>query len=210
MQTTVIDLIRHGEPVGGIRYRGTLDDELSKKGWEQMFKAVNDYSDWDIVVTSPLRRCHAFAKIITERNNLPLKVNKRFREIGFGCWEGRTADEITRLYPDSLSRFYKNPIEFRPPGAESMLDFEQRVTSAWKQMILKYAGKRILLVSHGGVIRVIIAHILEMSLSNLFKINIGNACISRIQYSADHDNLYPQLLFVGGTLLNSNRQTAPG
>ncbi|MHB1590203.1 MAG: histidine phosphatase family protein [Sulfuricella sp.] len=43
MKSTTIDLIRHGEPVGGRRYRGRTDDPLSEKGWNQMWTAVGDF-----------------------------------------------------------------------------------------------------------------------------------------------------------------------
>ncbi len=53
--TTQIDVIRHGEPVGGRRYRGHgVDDPLSEKGWQQMWKAVADRSDWQHIAA---RRC---------------------------------------------------------------------------------------------------------------------------------------------------------
>ena len=59
---TTIDLIRHGEPVGGSKYRGQTDDPLSEKGWEQMRAAVGDHRPWEAILTSPLARCRAFAE----------------------------------------------------------------------------------------------------------------------------------------------------
>ena len=48
-QHTVIELLRHGEPVGGSRYRGQLDDALSERGWKQMWQAVGGRPLWQQV-----------------------------------------------------------------------------------------------------------------------------------------------------------------
>ena len=70
--TTVIDFIRHGTPEGGRLYRGsTIDDPLGEKGWQQMWRAVGDLCHWDAIVSSPLRRCLAFAEALGERHGLP-------------------------------------------------------------------------------------------------------------------------------------------
>ena len=58
---TVIDLLRHGESIGGRRYRGQQDDALSELGWEQMWQSVGGHDAWQQIVTSPLQRCHTFA-----------------------------------------------------------------------------------------------------------------------------------------------------
>ena len=60
--TTLIDLVRHGEPVGGIRYRGQMDDPLSHTGWQEMRKAIGRETPWDAIISSPLLRCRAFAE----------------------------------------------------------------------------------------------------------------------------------------------------
>ncbi|MEW6253578.1 MAG: histidine phosphatase family protein, partial [Planctomycetota bacterium] len=62
--STLIDLMRHGEPVGGRRYRGQVDDPLSEKGWAQMRAAVGEAAPWHHVVSSPLLRCREFAETL--------------------------------------------------------------------------------------------------------------------------------------------------
>jgi len=57
----IVDLLRHGEPVGGRRYRGQTDDPLSDKGWKQMWTAVAGQQPWQVIVTSTLSRCREFA-----------------------------------------------------------------------------------------------------------------------------------------------------
>ena len=53
MKDTIIDLIRHGQPVGGRRYRGQIDDPLSERGWEQMWSAVRNPAPWEEIICSP-------------------------------------------------------------------------------------------------------------------------------------------------------------
>lgn len=58
MPKTTIDLIRHGEPVGGHRYRGhAIDDPLTERGWSQMWDGVGSCNTWDHIITSPLQHC---------------------------------------------------------------------------------------------------------------------------------------------------------
>jgi alpha-ribazole phosphatase/probable phosphoglycerate mutase len=92
--TTTLDLMRHGEPVGGRRYRGQIDDPLSEKGWAQMHAAVGDAAPWTRIVSSPLLRCRAFAETLSDRHGLPLALDDRLKEVGFGDWEGKSAAEI--------------------------------------------------------------------------------------------------------------------
>ena len=86
VKVTTVDLIRHGEPVGGRKYRGQIDDPLSEKGWAQMRNAVGDFCPWQCVISSALLRCAAFAQELAQRHALPLILDERLKEIGFGAW----------------------------------------------------------------------------------------------------------------------------
>ncbi|UCC57457.1 MAG: alpha-ribazole phosphatase family protein [Gammaproteobacteria bacterium] len=172
--------MRHGEPVGGRRYRGQIDDALSEKGWEQMWNAVDTDPDWQQIVSSPLQRCSAFAASLAESLALPLQVESRFMEVGFGDWEGKTRDELDRLDPGQIGRFYRDPVNNRPPGAEPLEKFTDRVLTAFREILKRFSGQSVLVVAHAGVIRVILAHALDMPFSTMYRINVPNAGISRI------------------------------
>lgn len=183
--TTVVDLIRHGEPVGGRRYRGRVDDPLSERGWAQMWRAVGDHCLWQAVITSPLHRCRGFAEEFSIRHGLPLEVDERLAEIGFGSWEGRTADEVEHEHPGALMRFYADPIAHPPPGGEALEAFCRRVGNAWEDSLQRHRGQRVLVVGHAGVIRVCLALTLDLPLSSLFRIQVDNAGITRIQCDSE-------------------------
>ena len=131
MTDTLIDLIRHGTPEGGRAYRGHgIDDLLSEKGWAQMWAAVGGEAaesvPWTRIVSSPLARCSAFAEALGARHGLPVAVDTRFREVGFGRWEGRTPDQIQRDSPDEYAAFFADPVRNRPPAAEPLEAFVAR------------------------------------------------------------------------------------
>lgn len=176
---TTIDLIRHGEPEGGSRFRGWQDDPLSDMGWKQMYQAVGESSDWDLIISSPLSRCAAFADDLSGRIGVPCIEDERLRELGFGEWEGRVPAELYQEIPDALARFWSDPVAYPPPGGEAMLQFQSRVEAAWMD-IQRDHGDHLLIVAHGGVNRIIIAAVLGMPLSHLFRIDIPYAGVSRV------------------------------
>jgi len=198
--TTLIDLMRHGEPVGGSRYRGQMDDPLSATGWEQMRGAVGHRHPWEVVVSSPLGRCLAFAEELRDRYGIPLEIEPRLQELGFGSWQGKTKDEISRYDPGLLQRFYRDPMNNRPEDAEGLADFRERIQSAWNEILNRHAGKHILMVCHAGVIRMVLALILDIPLSNLFRIKVASAGITRIECLEQGEEFLGQLVFHGGSL----------
>ncbi len=182
MTGTIIDLIRHGEPLGGRAFRGhNIDDALSEKGWEQMWHAIGDDSPWDHIITSPLSRCHSFARALAEDNGINVTTIDDFKEVGFGSWEGRTPDQIKTDNLKEYEDFYKDPVNNRPPGAEILDQFIQRTTSAFESVCNEYKGKHVLIVAHAGVIRSIVAHTIHATPLGMYKIKIANAGISRIR-----------------------------
>ena len=182
---TVVDLLRHGEPVGGRRYRGQLDDALSERGWEQMWQAIGDRNEWHQIVTSPLQRCHAFATALGERHGLPVQGEPRFAEVGFGEWEGKTRAELEALIPGQVSRFYQDPVSNRPPGAESLDDLALRQKWEFTAVLTAYRGQSVLVVAHAGVIRAILSQVLSMPSQAMYRINVANAGMTRLVTARD-------------------------
>ena len=103
---TVVDFLRHGEPVGGRRFRGCgVDDPLSDTGWEQMWRSVGERPRWSQLVSSPMLRCAGFAQALSERHDIPVHIDRRFREVGFGDWEGMSPDEFMSGRPEDYKAF---------------------------------------------------------------------------------------------------------
>jgi len=194
--TTYIDVIRHGEPVGGRRYRGySIDDPLTEKGWSQMRAAVPKKPLWQHIVSSPLKRCLEFSQELADDLQISFSVEDNLKEIGFGEWEGKTPEEILAEDSQALEHFYQDPVNNRPDGAEPLHTFSDRVWSSYEKIITNHHQQHVLIVAHAGVARAITANILHMSLDDVYsRLKIGYGAIIR---SSVDDDSPPRLLVQG-------------
>ncbi|CAA6809614.1 MAG: Probable phosphoglycerate mutase [uncultured Thiotrichaceae bacterium] len=177
---TIIDCIRHGEPLGGRMYRGSGTDHLlSEPGWTQMHEQIETHlrihSIWDVVITSPMSRCLDFAEDVKKEYRLPCEIVYDFREASYGVWEGLTPDEVKEKFGRKYTDFYKDPVNNRPKGAESLYEFSERVATSLEKVFKKYKGKRILLISHAGVMRAMMCIVLKTPLASQQQIHIPYA-----------------------------------
>ncbi|MBL4712764.1 MAG: histidine phosphatase family protein [Gammaproteobacteria bacterium] len=195
--TTYIDVIRHGEPVGGRRYRGNnIDDPLTEKGWRQMRSAMPASPPWQHIVSSPLTRCLDFSKELANSLSIPITVEDNVKEIGFGEWEGKTPDDILAEDSEALNKFLLDPVNNRPSGAEQLDVFSDRVWQAYLNIANQHQDKHVLIVAHAGVARAITANVLKMSLDNVYsRLKIEYGAIIR---TAIEDNM-PAKLIIQGT-----------
>lgn len=174
---TLVGLLRHGEVEGGARYRGRTDDPLTAHGWAQMRHAVEGLCEWDLVISSPLQRCAAFASEFARAQGVPVCLDAGLAEIDFGEWEGRSAEQLMRESPDALGDFWRDPLNHPPPGGESLGRFKTRVVEAWETFCRIHAGKRILIVTHGGVIRMLVSHLQGRPLDRIMEIEVKHAAL---------------------------------
>ncbi len=181
MSTTTLDFLRHGEPVGGRKYRGQTDDPLTDKGWTQMRAATAGARPWSAIISSPLIRCMAFADWLSAEMALPVQTDRRLAEVGFGAWEGRNAAQLRQDDPACVINFKLDPVANRPEGAEPLADFHARVVAAYEAIRQKHAGQHVLIVAHAGVIRMAVCHALGLPFSQAYHINVGSAGIARIR-----------------------------
>jgi len=184
--TTIIDLLRHGEVEGDAIYRGSTDDPLTDHGWQQMVSSLENKGSWDIIITSPLIRCREFAQLIAKEDEIDLEINPSLQEVDFGLWEGLTPDQIMEDDESLLHAWWSSPTTVTPPEGEDFHDFQARVLKSFKKIIQEYKGQRVLIVTHAGVIRLLIMHALGMPDVNLFRLNVDYGSFSQIY--AYHDN----------------------
>lgn len=187
MNGRLVDLLRHGEVQGGPCFRGRRDDPLTALGWRQMQQALASLADhqgacWDGVICSPAARCHGFAQAFTGERGLPLVVHPSLAERDFGAWEGLTASDIPLA---ELSAFWSDPHAFDPPEAEPFAAFRQRVADAWWRLLetqpIHNNWNHALVITHGGVIRVVLGEILGLADASLLLLEVPPAGISRIR-----------------------------
>lgn len=196
--STLIDLIRHGAPEGGPKYRGSLDDPLSHEGWRQMQAAVQGHPAWDAIITSPLKRCAAFAETLGTQLNIPVTLEPRLQEMSFGRWEGRTALEIMKDDRERLVLFWQDPLNHTPPGGEPLMEFHPRVDAAWRDLLAQHKDQSVLVVAHGGVIRMILSLVLQLPLQHLSRVVVEYASLSRVKMDEVEGRPMPRLVFHAG------------
>ena len=180
-----LDLLRHGETESGGGFRGSLDDALTAVGWEQMRSGIATCGPWDVLVSSPLRRCAAFADTLASEQSLPLHLEADLRELHFGDWEGRSAAELMATDSEALGHFWADPYAFTPPGGEPLVAFEARVFGALARLQRRFAGQRVLLVTHAGVMRLLLARARGLPRGELLSVVVGHGECHRLDLTID-------------------------
>ena len=177
-----IDLLRHGETTLGHTLRGSTDDALTELGWSQMQQTVeqsinqslNYPLNWDVIFSSPLKRCRLFAEHISVQHQLPLLSAASLQEMHFGDWEATSTQEIYDKYPELLANFWQYPTQFTPPNAESMLQFQTRVLAGLAHIqttMLENSWQHALIMTHGGVIKLLKCLALKQPLDDVLKMS---------------------------------------
>lgn len=184
MSSTTIDLLRHGALVGGVRYRGCIEAELTPRGRSDMDAVWQRLSSQiDCIVSSPLGRCRLPAEAWAAGAGIPCEIVDGFKEMHYGAWEGLAAEEIEQRFPGMLARWRANPVGMQIPGAERIEVFAERVIAAWETLLRQHTGRHLLLVGHSGSLRVILAHVLGAPLAATRRFAMPYAAWSRVQGS---------------------------
>ena len=148
----MIYIIRHGETNYNAqkRMQGQTDIELNENGRTLAKNLAEEFKDirLDEIITSDLKRASETANIINQYHNIIVRQDNRLREFNYGTIEGRLRDELT---PETWERYNKDPHSF---NAETMEEIFERVKSFWTEVKKEPIDKNILVVSHGGPIKV--------------------------------------------------------
>ncbi|KGE66345.1 MULTISPECIES: alpha-ribazole phosphatase family protein [Pseudomonas] len=183
--TLRLDLLRHGETELGGGLRGSLDDALTANGWAQMRTAVVAQGPWDRLVSSPLQRCARFAEELGAQLKLPVSLEKDLQELHFGAWEGHSAADLMETDAEGLGLFWADPYSFTPPEGEPVSAFSDRVLGAVARLHQAYAGERVLLISHGGVMRLLLARARGLPREQLLNVEVGHGGLFSLRVDAD-------------------------
>lgn len=176
----IVDVLRHGALVGGVRYRGRTDDPLTDEGRRQMERVWERVQgEVEVIITSPLSRCREPAQAWARARGLPLVVEERLVELAYGAWEGKTAQEIEAEYGALFRRWRENPAGLRPPGGEAPEELWARVADWWEDF-RRQEMRRALVVTHSGPLRVLVSLVLGGDLAMTRRLHVPYACCSRI------------------------------
>tara|TARA_B100001079_G_scaffold78871_1_gene67723 strand:- start:790 stop:1320 length:531 start_codon:yes stop_codon:yes gene_type:complete len=175
----IVDLLRHGEPLGGRRFRGLQDDPLTDKGWSQMLESTAGKS-WDFIASSPLNRCSKFAKHLSSNTSTNHQIYEDLVEFNWGEWQGMSAEQIGF---ENLKQFKNDPINNIPKNSENLYQFNNRILSTFNKIIKQNNNNlSILFIVHAGVIRVIKSHLLNLPLEEIFHIEVIAGSCERFEF----------------------------
>jgi len=182
MEKTWVTLIRHGETEWNVamRLQGIQDSNLTSKGLRQAELVARELCNrkFDAMISSDLGRAIKTAEIIASRTNLTVIRDQTLRERNFGIMEGFTREEISEKYPDVLSGYMKRKVSYKIESGESLAELYNRVMEGLNRIISVHEGKRILIITHGGVLDCIIRMVFNYPLSDTRNFTIYNASIN--------------------------------
>ncbi len=183
---TRLFLVRHGETEWNksLRYQGYQDIPLSEEGRIQAQRTASRLSaeKLDAAYASDLSRAMETAKIISARHGLEVNPVPELKETNFGRWEGLTYPEINEQFPEVLKLWRTNPRDTKIPGGESLSEVADRCWAGLDKIIKQNPNQNVLLVAHGGIIRIIVAIILGMDLNDYWKIKQDNGSLNIIEF----------------------------
>ncbi len=185
---TTVYLIRHGETYWNLeqRLQGQLDSDLTAEGIRQAERIANKLEGifFDALYSSDLKRAMHTANIISKCiKHEPILYDERLRERNFGLFQGYTWQEITDKYPcEAASELSGDPMN-KVPGGESKFQLLERAKSFFSDILIKHAGKRILVISHGGIINVWTKHVLQVPLNKPRRFSLDNAAVHVFEFN---------------------------
>lgn len=187
-------LVRHAESTapGGRRFLGQADPELGVLGEEQARRltdalmAMTGGARFDAIYSSDLRRCLRTAEIVAGNCGAAVQAERWLREIDVGLWEGLSWEEAKHDYPAEYLERERDVVGHPFPEGESFQDLQARVIPPFLRLIaenLAAGRRRVLVVGHKGVNRVILAHYLGLPLEDLFSIEQDFCAVTVLRFS---------------------------
>ncbi len=189
---SLIFLLRHGQINGHKikRFIGQTDVPLDHTGikqamfWQKSFASIK----FNAVYSSSMQRCLNTAQLASPQSHI--NISPGLNEINMGEWDGKSFTKIKKEKPGEFKKRGENIYKFRPAKGESFQNLSNRVFPFFKELKTKLSelntrGNKILVVTHAGVIRILLCHILGMNPEDLFKIklNYGHLFILKIKHT---------------------------
>lgn len=197
MQQIKIDLIRHGQPQGGDVIRGVSDHPLTNLGVAQFNARIKCHqASWSRIISSPLQRCRASAQTLSQAQNIPLSIDERIRELDFGDWENKPISQLMDTQEAKI--LWQKPMDFSPPNGEPVAQMRKRLQTFWQDITQQHINEHLLLVCHGGVMRVLMHDVLNLKPEAVRQLSIPFAGFIRLQINLDEPHQFVSLELFDG------------
>lgn len=182
-------LFRHGETANAaqICMNGHYDVALSETGHRQMQEIADALQSLPLkaVYSSDLQRTLTGARRIAAHHGLEPVAHPELRELSFGKWEGMSVKELSEKHPGEMEKRIKHTELFRADGGETFGELAGRAVPMYESIVARHPHDVIAVMSHGGVNRTLLSHLLGFPVSNLFRIAQEYAAVNIIQYYRD-------------------------
>jgi broad specificity phosphatase PhoE len=187
-EPTVTLLLRHGQTPLSVqkRYAGVSDVPLTEIGVDQAAAAAKRLASAGIgaIVSSPLQRAVRTAEEVAAVTGVPVVTDEGLRETDFGAWEGLTFAEVRERWPAEMTSWLADPA-VAPPGGESFVEVNTRVTEALHRVLTSQARQNVLIVSHVTPIKTLVAAALFAPPAALYRMHLDVAALCEIDWYAD-------------------------
>lgn len=166
MTATQFIIVRHGETAWNRlgQIQGHLDSPLSSEGIIQAKTLAERLrlELFEVLISSDLGRAFNTAKCIATRTGKTISVDARLRERHYGIFQGMTRDEAKSVYPDVYARYNDESVTYAIPGGESTEECFRRNLDCLQELATRYAGMRVVVVTHGGVLDGLYRHVMHL------------------------------------------------
>jgi len=186
-----IYLVRHGQTAWNHsgRIQGHSDVPLDAVGLQQATRVAKWLARHVqaplALYSSDLKRASRTAEIIAARLNTPLHLTPALRERHWGAWEGLTREEVIERYPHHHFTYLYDPLAGTPPEGEPMTAFWDRVQAFAHQLYAQYSEGELIVVGHGGSLRIMLCDALAGDIQTYRRIRLDNAAISLIERAGE-------------------------
>lgn len=186
---TELLLIRHGETESNKKsiIQGQTDTDLNASGIKKAAETAEFLKDYrfDQIYSSDLKRAKKTASFIAAQLDIEIKESEKIREIHFGAWEGLNLKEIADQYPGDLEAWKNDPLTNGPPGGENITQFAARINYFFNELLEEHRGEKLIVVTHGGVIKMYLREILEVNTKSFRQFQIDNTSLTELKFYDD-------------------------
>lgn len=182
---TFIYFVRHGEtiltPTRKFSGTGSLDPELMQEGLDQADLVAEEAVKLgaDVLIASPLQRTRQTAEAIARTTGLEINFDESWYELSFGDWDGKSIEEVKAEDPDAYQAWL-NSTAYAPGGGESYDEASVRIEEALEKLVAEYPGKKVIVVTHNGVIKTAIKLAIGAPAEAVFHVDATPCSISSI------------------------------
>jgi probable phosphoglycerate mutase len=185
---TILTIVRHGETEWNQagKQQGHLDSPLTENGIKQaeaIAHAVRG-GGHDLIIASDLGRAVATARIIEVQSGLPMSTDPGLRERHLGMLQGSTMAEFSQAHPKKFAKFTSGDPDFVIPEGESIRQRHERAVKAFENIVALHPGKRIIIVTHGGILESLLRHTLQIPLELKRSFSLVNGSLNTFSHEA--------------------------